>query len=168
MINWMHYPKSTKASAISVGIVGVFESVQQQIGSARNQLGSNQVLALSAPGLIQLGFRVEAGKKKADRIAVPVLFGENGRLEKAFHVDAYHEAEGYVLEVEAGRGVDNNQFLKDLFEACMMHDVRFAAIAVRNVYRKKPNYGRVKAFFDTLYASNRLQLPLHGLLLIGY
>jgi len=29
------------------------------------------------------------------------------------------------LEVEAGRAYTNYQFLKDLFQACMMHDVQY-------------------------------------------
>jgi hypothetical protein len=48
-----------------------------------------------------------------------------------------------VLEVEAARGVDNNQFLKDLFQACMMHDVQYLGIAVRNVYPQSPDFEKV-------------------------
>lgn len=46
---------------------------------------------------------------------------------------------GIVIEVEAGRAVDNNQFLKDLFQACMMDGISFLVIAVRNYYRVKAN-----------------------------
>ena len=97
-----------------------------------------------------------------------MLFGKNGRVEKAFEADALHAASGFVLEVEAGRGFANNQFLKDLFEACMMHDVHLLGIGVRNVYRGDRDYERVIAFFDSLYASRRLDLPLKGILVLGY
>ena len=73
-----------------------------------------------------------------------------------------------VVEVEAGRGYLNNQFLKDLFQACMMHNVDYCAIAVRNHYIKSRDFEKVKGFFETLFASGRLQLPLKGVLLIGY
>jgi hypothetical protein len=73
-----------------------------------------------------------------------------------------------VVEVEAGRGYLNNQFLKDLFQACMMHDVDYCAIAVRNRYITVNDYESVLSFFETLYASNRLKLPLKGVLLVGY
>ena len=73
-----------------------------------------------------------------------------------------------VLEVEAGRAVDNNQFLKDLFQACVMHEVKYLAVAVRKVYRGAKNFETVCRFFDTLYASNRFALPLDGILVIGY
>jgi hypothetical protein len=126
------------------------------------------VLAEVAGGLATAGFRVEIGKKRDDQIPVPVLFGLNGRVEKAFNADAYHEKEGFVVEVEAGQAVANNNFLEDLFQACTMHDVRYLAIAVRNVYRGGRDFERVLRFFDTLYASNRITLPLHGILIIGY
>lgn len=73
-----------------------------------------------------------------------------------------------MLEVEAGRGVVNNQFLKDLFQACMMHDVFYLAVAVRDIYRGNSDFEAVTRFFDTMYASNRLSLPLKGILIIGY
>ncbi len=70
--------------------------------------------------------------------------------------------------VEVGRGVVNNQFLKDLFQACMMAGVTEFAVAVRNQYRRNNDFERVRRFFDTLYASNRLKLPLDGVLVVGY
>ena len=75
---------------------------------------------------------------------------------------------GWVLEVEAGRAVDNNQYLKDIFQACMMHDIFHLAIAVRNTYRNSDDFGHVETALETLYTSGRLQLPLKGILLIGY
>jgi hypothetical protein len=99
---------------------------------------------------------------------VPVLFGLNGRQEKSFEADAYYESKGTVIEVEAGPAVTNNQFLKDLFQACMMHNVEHLAIAVRNIYLKSNDFERVVRFFDTLYVSDRIELPLSGVLIVGY
>ena len=96
------------------------------------------------------------------------MFGRNGRLDKSFDADAYHRDLRFVLEVEAGRGVLNNQFLKDLFQACMMHDADYLGIAVRNIYGQSADFEKVIRFFDTMYASNRLKLPLKGILVIGY
>jgi hypothetical protein len=132
------------------------------------ELVSNVVLQILRPRLLKLGFEVESGKQKDQKICVPVLFGQNGMIEKSFDADAWHRAGRMVIEIEAGRGYTNNQFLKDLFQACMMHDVDYCVIAVRNQYIKSPDYQRVKAFFDTLYASRRLSLPLKGLMVIGY
>jgi hypothetical protein len=125
-----------------------------------------------APGLERLGFNVESGKTKAAKVNVPVLYGLNGRIEKSFDADAHHVGLGFVVEVEAGRAVVNNQFLKDLFQACMMYDVRYLGIAVRLLYeggnRRSRDFEQVVTFFDTLYASNRLRLPLDGVVVIGY
>jgi hypothetical protein len=49
-----------------------------------------------------------------------------------------------------------------------MQDVDYLAIAVRQDYRGGDDYGKVIAFIETLYASTRLQLPLLGILIIGY
>ena len=95
---------------------------------------SNAVLSKVADALRERGFEVERGKKKDEKIYIPVLFGRQGEVEKSFDADAVHWDGRMVLEVEAGRGVVNNQFLKDLFQACMMQDIDYLGIAVRREY----------------------------------
>ena len=168
MINWQFYPKSTNAPAIAKTVVECFESVATEIESGVAGLKSNEVLARVCPHLKTNGFLVETGKKAADKIPVPVLYGRNGQLEKSFDADALHVESGFVLEVEAGRGVVNNQFLKDLFQACMMSDVQYLGIAICNLYGTNKDFEIVCRFFDAMYASDRLKLPLKGILLIGY
>jgi len=168
MINWQFYPKSDAAPPIALQVVAAFEEALPQIDSTIYSLKSNEVLAALSARLSATGFTVETDGTTAVTVKVPVLFGRNGRLEKSFEADAYHEQDGFVLEVEAGRAVANNQFLKDLFQACMMHDVDCLGIAIRNIYRTSPDFDKVVRFFDTMYASNRLKLPLKGLLVIGY
>lgn len=168
MINWMHFPKNTQPDELSVQVVHAFESVSSAIDSTTHQLKSDDVLACVRPGLEQLGFMVEKSKRNEDLVAVPVLFGRNGKIEKSFEADAYNEEYRYVIEVEAGRGVTNYQFLKDFFEACTMSNVQKLCIAVRNVYRSSDDFEKVCRFFEALYASNRLEVPLSGLLIIGY
>ena len=168
MINWIFYPKAKRPPLIARKIVKVFERAANTIDSRSYELTSNEVLHLLSGGLQEIGFKVEQGKTKEHRINVPVLFGRGGKVEKAFQADAYNEEEGVVVEVEAGRGVLNYQFLKDIFEACMMSDVRYATIAVRNTYKRSSDFEIVSTFFETLYVSNRLRLPLDGVLVIGY
>ena len=168
MISWIYYPRSKKPPALARNVVACFENIASKIDSDSHGLTSDQVLASVAPGLIEAGFRVETGKTKSKKIPVPVLFGLNGAPEKSFEADACHEGIGFVLEVEAGRAVLNNEFLKDLFEACVMHNVNYLGIAVRRIYKASKDFQRVTLFFDTLYASNRLPLPLEGILVIGY
>lgn len=168
MINWIFFPKSKRPPSIALNVVSTFKNTSSRIDSRTHDLSSNQVLELLSEHLERIGFKVEKGRRKEDRIDVPVLFGYDGRIEKAFQADAYNADEGVVVEVEAGRGVLNYQFLKDLFQACMMADVRYAFLAVRNKYKNRDDFESVVTFFDTLYASNRLQLPLEGVLIIGY
>ena len=168
MINWVYYPRSDEATETALKVVKVFKAASNKIDSELHDLKSNEVLSVISGGLVKAGFKVERGKKASQKIKVPVLFGLNGKLEKSFEADAFNSAECFVVEVEAGRGVLNNQFLKDLFQACMMHDVYYLAIAVRNIYKGNRNFESVHRFIDTLYASNRLNLPLKGILIIGY
>lgn len=144
MINWMHFPKNKPLDEVSAQIVKAFEAVDATIDSYTHQLKSD------------------------DLVAVPVLSGVNGKIEKAFEADGYLSTAGYVIEVEAGRAVVNYQFLKDFFEACTMVGVDKLCIAVRNKYRAFNDFDRVCKFFEAMYASNRLGIPLSGLLIIGY
>ncbi len=53
-----------------------------------------------------------------------------------------------------------------------MVDVDYLGIAVRKVYEAGNSTGQdfetVVKFFETLHSSRRLQLPLKGVLIIGY
>lgn len=167
-VQWQTFPKSHAPSVIIRDTVGAFLAVHESINSENNTLVSDQVLAEVRPGLVKLGYEVEAGKQRIDKIARPVLFGPGGVPERSFEADAFHAESGLVLEVEAGRGVTNYQFLKDLFQACMMQDAEHLMIAVRTRYRASHDYAKVVSFFDTLYASGRLPLPLSTVTVVGY
>ncbi len=167
-VNWVYFPASKRAPKLATEVVAAFNKSLPQFASESNRLNSNGVLKIVADDLKSLGFRVEVGKKDDEKVKIPVLFGPNGRLRKHFCADGFNEDQGFVLEVEAGRALTNNQFLKDLFQACMMANVRTLCIAVRNIYNGQKDFEYISTFFDTLYASNRLALPLEGILLIGY
>jgi len=172
MINWQYYPKSDQIPEHLSKVVGSFKTNHQNFDSSFFTYKSDDVLAFLANDFIELGFKVETSKRKIDTVHVPVLFGLNGKLEKSFQADAYNENTRTVIEVEAGRGVANYQFLKDLFQACIMHNVDYLVIAVRNVYSTvsstSKDFSKVLDFFDALFASGRLILPLKGILIIGY
>lgn len=167
-IQWQFFPKSKIIPEHLNDVVNVFENNGEKITSDSFTYGSNVVLEKIGPYLELIGYKVEKSKKSNDKIKVPVLFGPNGKLEKYFDADGYNEKTKTVIEVEAGRAVTNYQFLKDLFQACMMYEVDFLVIAVRKTYSKNQDFKTVITFFDTLYASGRLRLPLEGILIIGY
>ena len=168
MINFQFYPKNKQITHDLKSVVDVFKANVTKFESPKFTLESNEVLNHVANDLKNIGYRVETSKKSSDKILVPVLYGLNGQMEQRFDADAYNEEKGIVVEVEAGRAVTNYQFLKDLFEACVMSDVNFLVIAVRNKYRNSLDFKKVITFLNTLYTSNRLQLPLKGVLIIGY
>lgn len=167
-LEWQLYPKNIPCNKNLRNIIGVFEKKINSIDSSNYHLTSNDVLLAISSDLESLGYKVEKSKLKDDKITVPVLYGRNGKLEKWFDADAYNYEEKTVVEVEAGRAVTNYQFLKDLFEASVMSDVDYCVIAVRKIYRQSPDFEKVIQFMDALYSSNKLTLPLKGVLIIGY
>ena len=168
MIKFQFFPRSQGIIEPIREVITCFQIVDAEIGSKTQTLPSNAVLDKLRPGLQQIGFRVEEGKTKAQKIGVPVLFGLDNQIDKSFNADAVSANGKIVIEVEAGRAVVNNQFLKDIFQACMMFEVEYLVIAVRNDYRGIDDFARIFVFLETLYISNRLRLPLKGILLIGY
>ena len=168
MIEYQFFPRSVALDTRMGQIVECFRKVEQKIESPKNKLVSDQVLALLKPHFEAIGLKVEAGKKRRDKIQVPVLFGLNNRIDKSFDADAVSEDGKVVIEVEAGRAVKNYQFLKDIFQACMMSGVEFLVLGVRRQYQGMENFKQVNVFLETLYISNRVHLPLKGILLIGY
>ena len=146
-------------------VVNAFEDERNSMDSSHLDLSSNDALGVVSVPLEKLGYRVE---KPGSSIQVPVLYGENGHPSKYYAVDALNLSERTVIEVEAGTGVANNGYLKDLFQACLLPDVDYLVVAVRQVYGKSKNYNTVCTAFETMYTSTRLVLPLKGILVIGY
>lgn len=174
---WTYYPQRDPPPAWVPGVIAEIAQAQSRIDSTRVRgLGSNGVLAVLRPGLEQLGFRIEAGRRAADRIALPVLFGEQGIPRVRYDVDGVHEAHGVLLEVEAGRGADGNAVYRDLVRTSLIVNARFLALGVMQEYHRKSSgktiivrsYGDAKDQMDAIYASQRLRLPFEGVLLFGY
>lgn len=168
MIRFQFFPRSQGMTAEIKSVVSCFQTANDQIESPVNNLSSNEVLECLRPYLEKINYVVETGKTQAKKISVPVLFGYQNSIDKSFNADALSSDGRIVIEVEAGRATENNQFLKDVFQACMMHSVEYLVIAVRNTYRGHADFEIVYSFLETLYISNRLHLPLKGILLIGY
>lgn len=168
MIQYQFFPRSQGITPEIKDVIDCFIEANGEIDSDHKNLSSNNVLKKLHKPLSRLGYAVEISKAKDDKIDVPVLFGMNNQIDKCFNADALSGDGKIVIEVEAGRATENNQFLKDIFQACMMFQVEYLVIAVRNVYRKHYDYKIVHTFLETLYISNRLHLPLKGILLIGY
>ena len=168
MLQYQLFPRSFCITSEAKEVIQCFRDNYDKIKSPENNLKSDEVLKFISENLKLLKFKVEQGKAKDDKIKVPVLFGLNNKIDKSFDADAISEDKKIVLEVEAGRAYSNNQFLKDIFQACMMQGVEYLILAVRNDYRGHNDFSAIFTFLETLYINGRLQLPLKGIVLIGY
>ena len=168
MLRYQLFPRSVGITEQIQQVIKCFELVYDGIKSPENELKSDEVLQVLRPHLENIAFTVERGKTKRKKIHVPVLFGENNSIDQSFNADGLSNDGKIVLEVEAGRAVANFAFLKDIFQACMMHGVEFLILAVRNNYKNTNDFQKVYTFLETLYISGRLALPLKGIILIGY
>ena len=158
MLRYQLFPRSVGMEETIKRVIQCFDRHISEIESPIHTLKSNEVLGIISPELKEIGFRVEESKASEDKIKVPVLFSLNNRIDKFFDADAVSNDGRIVIEVEAGRAYSNNQFLKDVFQACMMYGVDYLIIAVDTIFN----------FYETLYINGRLQLPLKGIVLIGY
>ena len=171
--SWSYYPRNARAPLWVGGVVEAVAEAKSTISTVdgRTGLSSDDVLAHLRPGLEALGFAVERSKRAADRIVRPVLFGENGKAEVSYEIDAFNEQEGIAVEVEAGRGAANNADYRDIVRTSLILDANFLVLLTPVAYRSTTTvaaYRNTKAQLDAIYASNRLKLPFTGVLLVGY
>ena len=125
MIRFQFFPRSQGITPEVKKVIDCFNEVEDEISSDSFKLSSNEVLEKLRPYLEDIDYNVETGKSKSDKIHVPVLFIDDNEIDKSFNADALSKDGKIVIEVEAGRAVDNNQFLKDIFQACMGFEVEY-------------------------------------------
>lgn len=172
--NYIFFPRSIEPHKWVGDLAGAFRRHRDQLdtlGGMHNE--SNQVLAIVKPELQGLGYQVET---TGGQIPRPVLFGEGGKMEKEYRIDAFDQGNKVVLEVEAGRGAKGNAIYRDIIHMSLIVDADYAAIAVPIQYRfnvsgkviKEPAYSKGYDLLDAIFSSGRLKLPFKGVLLIGY
>lgn len=168
-VKWRHFPSHSYPIPECLAVVDAFlVNEARLVLSEEGKLISDEVLSIIRDELLKSGFRVEASKKQSDKIIEVVTWGENGVPDKTFNIDALHHEKGIVVEIEAGQAVVNYRFLKDFFEACALQVAQYLVIAVRNDYKGNKDFDTVCNYFERLYASGRMTVPLKGLLVIGY
>ncbi|SEJ26243.1 hypothetical protein [Demequina mangrovi] len=173
---WKHYPLNSIPPEWALEVVDVVNRAELTISTVEGHTGlsSDQVLAALRPGLEGLGFEVESGKGAHQKVRRTVLFGENGRPEVNYDIDAFNDHLGAAIEVEAGRGAANNADYRDIVRTALILDARFLVLMQPQAYRSNPSARPLRAYansrdqLDAIYASQRLRLPFEGILLIGY
>jgi hypothetical protein len=176
-IRFMSFPKTEPPPVFASNIVNVFIQHEKQIGTLLLSKGltSNDVLTVLRSDLVSLGFQVEAGKQKIDKIQRPVFFGENGEPTLKYEIDAYHPEWRCGLEVEAGRAWMGNAIYRDLVQGLVMVHVDTLVIAIPNGYKYKSggrdvtssDYSNTVSVAETLFGHSRVRLP-YTLVIIGY
>ena len=104
--------------------MSVFEKHNNEIDSEKHTYDSNGVLEIIRNDL-ENGYEVETSKKERKENTCSCFIWNDGKLDKYFEADGLNAEFKTVIEVEAGRGYANNQFLKDLFQASVMHDIDY-------------------------------------------
>lgn len=175
---WAYYPQNIRPPQWALDFVAVVNSARGEVDTAplpvedAERLTSDIVLARLRPGLVALGYTVEAGKKKSEKIRRPVLFGENGRESVSYEIDAFHDGLGIAVEVEAGRGAMGNAEYRDIVRTSLLLDANYFVLVLPTVYRyaatQTDAYTRTRELLSAIYASDRLKLPFSGVLLVGY
>lgn len=176
-IQFITFPKTVRPDELSIKIVDVFKKHLEQISTVQLKKGlkSDKVLQLLSEDLKLIGFDVETGKTKEQKIHRPVFFGENGRAKVTYEIDAYHKEKKFGLEIEAGRAWKGNAVYRDIVINLLLIDVEHLVLAVPLTYKYKSkkkdlantDYNYTKNMIDNLYSQTRFKLP-YNLTLIGY
>lgn len=176
-IRYISFPRTEPPPSFAASIAHVFKKYELRVGTRNLSKGltSNEVLGVIRKDLVKIGFEVEAGKQKEDKIERPVFFGENGQPTLKYEIDAYHPTWRCGLEVEAGRAWMGNAVYRDLIQALTMVQVDTLILAIPNAYKYQTNgrltissdYDNTVSVAETLFGHSRFKFP-YNLLLIGY
>ena len=176
-VRFMSFPKTEPPPSFASDLAKVFSNHEKEVGTRllKKGLTSNEVLTVIRDDLEALGFQVESGKQKEDKIQRPVFFGEGGEPTLRYEIDAYHPEWRCGLEVEAGRAWMGNAIYRDLVQGLVMVQVDILVLAVPNAYKYKSggrdvvssDYDNTISVAETLYGHTRVRLP-YTLVVIGY
>jgi len=128
---WEYFPRNVHPPQWVDPFVAEVAAIEPRISTVEQSTGlhSDDVLLELEPGLRRLGYDVESSRSAADRIRRPVLFGSNGRAEVSYDIDAFHDGDGIVVEVEAGRAASNNATYRDIIRASLILDAAYLCSA---------------------------------------
>ena len=172
-IRFSTFPRTEPPPRFTYDIVSVFRSHESAIGTLglKKGLTSDTVLLELRDDLTGLGFEVEGGKRRTEKIERPVFYGENGIPLLKYEVDAFHPVWRCGLEVEAVRALRGGAVYRDLVQAMVMVQVDHLCIAVPNYLKvtQRPDrtYDDTIKIVEALYGHSRMQIP-YGLTVIGY
>lgn len=167
-------------------ILNAFNLAYERIDSAKFRFCSNKVLYEIGQNLKksqffdceQITITSSGNYTAAKGGKINMHINLSGSIKKTFNPDIKSKDDKIIVEVEAGQAVDNFRFLKDLFESIVYTNCDYLGIAVRNVYSTYDKNGKPKStqydydtvceFLSCFFCSRADNLPLKGVLVIGY
>ncbi|MDA7966226.1 hypothetical protein [Ruegeria sp.] len=171
------FPRTESPPSFVSEVCDTFQTHGNEVSTVKSDKGltSDQVLEIIRPDLVSLGFLVEAGKRKSQKVQRPVFFGENAVPSLQYEVDAWHPDWRVGLEVEAGRAKMGNAIYRDLIQALVMVDLKYLFLAVPLAYRynsggksvHSKDYEHTVSVAEALYGHSRIAMPF-SLCVIGY
>ena len=108
-LQWSYFPRFSSPPSWMIEAIEAIDSQKSQIESRlHDRLHSDEVLEHIRIPLENLGWEIEKGKTKLQKIERPVLHGDNGNPRVKYEIDGWHNSHKAVLEVESGRGWQGN------------------------------------------------------------
>lgn len=171
------FPRTEAPPEFVSDVRSAFQQHSMTISTLETDKGltSDKVLETVRPELVSLGFQVESGKTKSQKIQRPVFFGENAVPFLQYDVDAWHPEWRVGLEVEAGRAKMGNAIYRDLIQALVMVELDYLFLAVPLAYKYRSggkvvhskDYEHTVSVADALYGHSRIAMPF-SLCVLGY
>lgn len=142
----MYFSDSSNMDTTSQKLISVFSAANNLIDSEkfnteRTRLQNKDVMSILREELVRIRFDVSRTGRK---YSIDNVFSANYN----YVVSAYNKEEKYVLQVEAGRGIMNNEYVKDYLEACLMTNVDYLCIAVKNIYLSNNDFTTACDFLE--------------------
>lgn len=141
--SWSYFPRNVRPPAWAESLIEAVSHQRAEIDTApvrdadSDRLTSDFVLARLRASMEELGHEVESGKSTGQKITRPVLFGDDGRPEVSYDIDAFHNSLGIAVEVEAGRGSNGNADCRDIVRTSLLLDARYFVLFMPITYRFK-------------------------------
>ena len=174
-VRYRSYPRTEPPPPFAEDITAVFRHHADAISfGAAAELTAHQILEILREDLEELGFDVEKGKRKDDKIGRPVFFGDGGRPTLELEVDAYHPGWKCELEIEARPASIGTAVYRSIVQAMVIAEVNTLVIAVPSHHPDAGDtpdmaltYEQTIGVAETLYGQGRFRLP-YSLVVLGY
>ena len=177
MVRYSTFPRTVAPPDFLESVISVFKKHEADISTEKRAKGltSDQVLSVLHDNLVDLGFDMESGKKRDDKVHRPVFYGENGAATVKYEIDGFNPTWGCAMEIEAGRSWMGNAVYRDIVHALVMVDVEHLLLAVPISYKFKSSgrdvvsrdYENTVNLADALFSHSRITFPYQHTV-IGY